>query len=156
MTHEYDRLLPLLLPPTLNMKMHTMFTIFRFSSTTQKKIFEDMMITFLLSILILNLLEVNGQDVFKVSSTLGSHMVLQRDSEDVVVWGFAKSDSNVTTTFDSKTYVSVTDATGMYFLKNSHSHLYSIDLTFILLSIFIFTHFTNLHAHYQAIMHTLT
>ena len=85
------------------------------------------MITFLIiSILILNLLEVNGQDVFKVSSTLGSHMVLQRDSDDVVVWGFAKSDSNVTTTFDSKTYLSKTDATGMYFLKNSHHISYQL------------------------------
>lgn len=117
------------------------------------------MITFLIiSILILNLLEVNGQDVFKISSTLGSHMVLQRDSEDVVVWGFAKSDSNVTTTFDSKTYVSKTDATGMYFLKNSHSHLLSIHLTFILLSIFIFTHldyFTrSLTSYYAHICNT--
>ena len=76
------------------------------------------MITFLLSILSLSLLQVNGQD-FKVSSTLGSHMVLQRDSDDVVVWGFAKSDTNVTTTFDSQVFVSKTDSTGMYFLKNS-------------------------------------
>ena len=116
------------------------------------------MITFLIiSILILNLLEVNGQD-FKVSSTLGSHMVLQRDSEDVVVWGFAKSDTNVTTTFDSKTYVSTTDATGMYFLKNSYSHLLPIDLIFILLSISIFTHFyeftRSLSSYYAHICNT--
>ena len=34
-------------------------------------------------------------------------------------------------------------------------HLYSIDLTFILLSIFIFTHFNenaHAHAHYQAVV----
>ena len=104
------------------------------------------MITFLIiSILILNLLEVNGQDVFKVSSTLGSHMVLQRDSEDVVVWGFAKSDSNVTTTFNNQVYVSVTDETGMYFLKNSHSHLYSIDLTFILHNYSLCLYFYSLY-----------
>ena len=73
------------------------------------------MISVVLLLLLSLLQEVNGEDVFKVSSTLGSHMVLQRDSDDVVVWGFAEPNSDVKTTFDGRqVYVSSTDAEGIW------------------------------------------
>ena len=54
--------------------------------------------------------------VFKVSSTLGSHMVLQRDSDNVVLYGFAQAGSVVNTTIDGKSrFSTVTDVeTGIW------------------------------------------
>jgi hypothetical protein len=70
----------------------------------------------LLLLLLLKVVNASSVVVFKVSSTLGSHMVLQRDSDNVVLYGFAQAGSVVNTTIDGKSrFSTVTDVeTGIW------------------------------------------
>jgi sialate O-acetylesterase len=50
-----------------------------------------------------------------VSNALGSHMVLQRAPAAAIIWGFATTGSEITTTFDADTPLkSIADATGTW------------------------------------------
>jgi len=68
----------------------------------------------MLALLVTFLLASSSVEAFSLSNTLGDHMVLQRAPQQAVVWGFAASGVNVTTTFNNQNYNSVADTTGVW------------------------------------------
>ena len=60
-----------------------------------------------------------GGGSFRLSATLGDHMVLEAAPKSAIVWGFAAAGTTVTTTLGAHTVTSVADSTGVWRARSS-------------------------------------